>query len=170
MRRNLAPLLGLALLAGGALPATAAQLGLGLHYLHTIKDLSGIDNSSQDDFAPFGSLTWPAGPLRVEADVEWIHDYLGSDGSLFQPSAYGLLSLGTIYGGFGIGTGYLSGDSGGWADNPFYAIRVGTELYLAALTLDVFVSYRFQNASFNDATEDLDLDAIQLAAQVKLGP
>ena len=79
------------------------------------------------------------------------------------------MPCGMFYGGVGIGMGYLTGDDGGWASEPFYALRAGTQLGLAGFAVDAFASYRFQNASFVDGAEDADLDALTFAAQVKFG-
>ena len=169
VNRILGALLGIAIVAGTAGPSTAAQLGAGLHYLRTIDELEEVEEVSQDDFALFGTLTFPLTMLRIEGNVEWVPDYLGSDESLIQPAAYGLLPLGPIYGGVGIGVGYLTGDSGGWATNPFYALRAGLEFGLGGLALDAFAAYRFQSASFIDGASHANLDAFTLAAQIKFG-
>lgn len=167
--RILATLFSLVIVAGVSAPAAAAQLGVGLHYLRTIDDLGDIEGASQDDFSLFGTVTVPVAMLRVEGAVEWTPDYLGSDEHLFQPAAYGLLPLGLLYGGVGIGVGYLTGDGNGWASNPFYALRAGVDLELGGLALDAFASYRFQSASFVDGASNFDLDALTLAAQIKFG-
>lgn len=158
---------GLAIVTAAAMPVSAARLGVGLHYLRTIDEYGDIDGFSQNDFSLFGSVTLPVAMLKVEGDVEWIPDYVGSDNHLIQPAAYGLLDLGLLYGGVGIGIGYLTGDGNGWATNPFYALRAGVELGLAGFAIDAFASYRFQNASFTDGVENIDLDALTLAAQIK---
>lgn len=150
-------------------PAAATQFGAGLHYLRTIDDLGGVEGVSRDDFSVFGSLTVPLAIVKVEGSLEWIPDYLGSDEHLVQPAAWGLLPLGALYGGAGIGIGYLTGDGAGWATNPFYALRAGMEFGLGGLALDAFAAYRFQSASFVEGASHLDLDALTLAAQVKFG-
>jgi hypothetical protein len=157
----------LVIIAGTFSSVEAAQLGAGLHYLRTVDDLGS--EFSQDDFSVFGTLTVPVAMLKIEGNVEWVPDYLGSDEHLIQPAAYGLLPLGPIYGGVGIGIGYLPGDLAGWATNPFYALRAGMDLALGGLALDVFASYRFQNASFVEGASHVDLDALTLAAQIKFG-
>ncbi len=111
-------------------------------------------------------MTLPVAMLRIEGDVEWIPDYLGSDSSLWQPSAYAFLPLGLLYGGVGIGIGYLDGD---WASSPWYGLRAGVDFGLAGLALDGFISYRFQSADFGDEIGKLDLDALTLGAQIKFG-
>ncbi|RKZ12252.1 hypothetical protein DRQ53_03780 [bacterium] len=163
--KSLVAILSLIAVIGIAAPAVAApQLGAGLHYLHTLEDFG--EGFSQHDFSIFGSVTLPVAMLRVEGDVEWIPDYLGGDNSLWQPSAYAFLPLGLIYGGAGIGIGYLDGE---WASNPWYGLRAGVEFGLGGLALDGFLSYRFQSANFGSEIGNLDLDALTLGAQVKFG-
>ena len=169
MTRILVTLLSLVIVAGTFVPAVAAQLGAGLHYLRTIDEYEGVEEVSQDDFSVFGTLTFPVALLKIEGNVEWVPDYLGSDEHLIQPAAYGLLPLGPLYGGVGIGIGYLTGDLAGWATNPFYALRAGMEFGLGGLALDAFASYRVQSASFIEGASNVDLDALTLAAQVKFG-
>lgn len=172
MNRILVIVLVLALVASFSAPAAATQLGAGVHYLRTLDELEELDTAqdvSQDDFSIFGTLTFPAGLVKIEGNVEWVPNYIGSDEHLIQPAAYGLLPLGPLYGGVGIGIGYLTGDGAGWASDPFWALRAGIEFGLGGLALDAFAAYRFQNANFVDGAEDLDLDALTIAAQVKFG-
>lgn len=164
--RALVAVLGLVVVAGMAVPASAAQIGAGLHYLRTLDDNNFAD-PSQDDFALFGTVTIPVVLVQIEGNLEWVPDYL--DENLIQPAVYGKLPLGMVYGSVGIGWGYLTGDGAGWGSNPFYALRAGVEFGLAGLALDAFASYRFQSASFVDGAQNLDLDALTLAAQVKFG-
>jgi len=167
--RTLVVLFAAAAFVGVGTSAHAAQLGAGLHYLRTIDDLGGVESVSQDDFSIFGTVTFPLAMIRLEGNLEWVPDYLGSDEHLIQPAAYGLLPLGLLYGGVGIGIGYLTGDLAGWASNPFYALRAGVDLELGGLAVDAFAAYRFQNASFLEGASNLDLDALTLAAQIKFG-
>jgi hypothetical protein len=156
-------------LVGVAVPASATQLGVGLHYLRTIDEYKDIKDFSQNDFSLFGSVTIPLTLLKIEGDLEWTPDYVGSSNHLIQPAAYGFVDLGLLYGGVGIGIGYLTGDNNGWASNPFYALRAGAEFGLAGFAFDAFASYRFQSASFTDGVGNFNLDALTLAAQIKFG-
>jgi hypothetical protein len=167
--RSLATALSLLLLAVVAIPASAMQIGAGLHYLRTIDDFGGSDEFSQDDFSIFGTLTIPVLMVQVEGNLEWVPNYIGTDEHLIQPAVYGKIPIGPIYGGAGIGIGYLTGDLAGWATNPFYALRAGIEFGLGDLALDAFAAYRFQSANFFDGASNLDLDALTLAAQIKFG-
>lgn len=169
MNRCLIALLSLVLAVTIAVPAVAAQFGVGLHYLRTLDDQGFGDEFSQNDFGFFGSITIPIAIVRIEGQLEWVPDYIGSDENLFQPAAYGLLDIGPIYGGAGIGIGYLTGDNLGWATNPFYALRAGIDIGLGGFAVDVFASYRFQSANFLEGAQNLDLDKLTLAAQIKFG-
>jgi hypothetical protein len=165
--KSLVAALSLIAVIGIATPAVALpQLGIGLHYLRTLEEIQAGSDTHQNDFAVFGSITIPVAIIKIEGDVEWIPDYLGSDSSLWQPSAYGFLSLGLIYGGVGIGIGYLDGE---WASNPWYGLRAGVEIGLAGLALDGFASYRFQSASYGSGAQNFDLDAITFGVQAKFG-
>ena len=151
-------------------PAFATpQLGAGLHYLRTLGDIKEEPEVDENAFAGFGTLTVPLGVVRVEGNVEFVPDYLGSDHWLVQPAAYGLLDFGPAYAGAGIGIGYLDGE---WATNPYYALRAGLLFDLRAVggvTLDVFTSYRFQSATFEETTQNFDMDTLTFAAQLKFG-
>ena len=168
MNRILIALMSLVVAVAIAAPATAGQFGVGLHYLRTLDD-QGFKDFDQNNFSLFGSITIPVAIVRVEGQLEWTPNYIGSDEHLFQPAAYGLMPIGPIYGGVGIGIGYLTGDGAGWATNPFYALRAGIDLGLGGFAVDVFASYRFQSASFADGVSNIDLDALTLAAQIKFG-
>jgi hypothetical protein len=169
LTRTLGILIALVIVAGAWNAAAAAQFGAGLHYLRALEDFDDVEDVSKDDFSLFGTVSFPFAIVKVEAMLEWIPDYLGSDESLIQPAAYGLVPLGPIYGGVGIGIGYLTGDGAGWASNPFYALRAGIEFGLGGLALDAFASYQFQSASFIDGASNVNLDALTLAAQIKFG-
>ena len=170
MNRSLIAVLSLVLAMTIAVPATAAQFGLGLHYLRTIEEIGSSDDGfSQNDWAILGSISIPIAIVRVEGDLEWVPDYLGSDDHLWVPSVHGFLDLGLIYGGVGMGWSYLTGDFGGWATNPWYGLRGGVQFGLGGLSLDGFLSYRFQSASFADGVQNVNLDAFTIGAQIKFG-
>jgi hypothetical protein len=148
--------------------ATAgSRLGGGVHYLRNLGDLkkdSSVD-LSQNSISLMGSYQW-AGPLfKVEADVEYIFDYIGSSNGMWEPQAYVLVG-GMIYGGAGIGIGYIDGD---WQNDPFYALRAGVDLGLAGFDLDIWASYRFQNDDDLKALTGEDLDSLTFAALLRFG-
>jgi len=145
-----------AIITSLAAPAECGSIGAGVHYLKTvgeIKDTAGFDENS---FGLIGSYQHGVSMLRLEGDVEWVKDFGGSDHSMIQPQAYALIGK-TIYGGAGIGIGYIDDK---WQDAPFYALRAGFATPLAAFTLDAFASYRFQNAATLEGLNSDDLDAV----------
>ena len=142
-----------------------SSIGGGIHYLRNLGDLkkdSSVD-LSQDSFSLMGSYQWSGPLLKVEADVEYIFDYIGSSNAMWQPQAYVLVG-GMIYGGAGIGIGYIDGD---WQNDPFYALRAGVNLGLAGLNLDVWASYRFQSDDDLKALTGEDLDSLTFAALLR---
>jgi hypothetical protein len=149
-----------------AIPGTGecgSSMGGGIHYLKTLGSIKDTPDWDPDAIGFLVSYQYEFTLLRVEADVEWIPDYGGTDEALIQPQAWALIGE-SIYGGAGIGIGYWDGD---WQDNPFYAIRAGVDLGLGPVALDAYASYRFQTSKvFEDINED-DLDALTFAAIVR---
>ena len=123
-----------------------AGFGLGLHYLNTLGDMKDAPEFDSSAFGFMGAYSFGPGLINFEADIEWIPDYAFGK-NMVQPQAYAFVGD-FIYGGVGIGIGYIDG---GWQDNPFYALRAGVKITV----LDIFTSYRFQ--SWN-AVEDFDSD------------
>jgi hypothetical protein len=127
-------------------PARAGHsLGGGVEYLKTVGDIKDAEGFDSNAF-------------------EWGPDFGGSGKSLIQPQAYALIGGGLLYGGLGIGTGYIDG---GWWSNPFYALRAGVNLGLAGVSVDVFGLYRFQNADYLDSVDQTDLDSITFGALLR---
>lgn len=139
------------------------SLGGGIHYLRTLGSIKDNSEWDPDAIGFLVSYQYDLTLLRMEADVEWIPDYGGTDEALIQPQAWALLGS-LIYGGIGIGIGYWDGD---WQDNPFYALRAGVDLGLSSVTLDAFASYRFQTSKVFDDIDENDLDALTFGAIVR---
>jgi len=118
------------MLASAGTASAGHQIGGGIHYLATVGDIK--DNPEVDDsnFNFVASYKYSASLISVVADVEFVPDYLGSDEMLYQPQAF-LLVGGFIYGGAGVGFGYIDGE---WFDDPFYALRAGVDIRWAAFT------------------------------------
>jgi hypothetical protein len=154
-----------ALVAISSSPALAIQLGGGIHYLATVGDIKDDDDLEIDDsnFNFVASAKMPFGPLKLETDVEFVPDYLGSDEMLYQPQVFGLIG-GLIYGGAGIGWGYIDGE---WFDNPFYALRAGVDLPVGKLHLDINANYRFLSAEALEGADEEDLDSVTFGAIVR---
>jgi hypothetical protein len=148
------------LFAGTAL---AGQLGGGIHYLATVGDIKDSPGIKDHNFNFVASYRQALTLLSIEADVEFVPDYLGSDKMLYQPQAYALIG-GFIYGGAGIGWGYIDGD---WLDDPFYALRAGVNVPLGKLHLDVNASYRFLHTKALESLDDSSLDSVTFGAIVR---
>ena len=161
-------LLLVALLVTTASPAFAglSKLGAGLHYLHNLGDLKNetLNDLEKDSFGIIGSYQFTPGLFKLEGDVEYVFNYLGTDNAMWEPSAWGLTS-GMLYGGGGIGIGYTDGD---WQKNPWYALRAGLNFPLAKLDLDTYATYRFQSAGDLGAVVD-DLNSLTFAAVIRFG-
>ena len=136
--------------------AECGSIGAGVHYLKTVGEIKDTPGFDENAFGLIGSYQHGVSMLRLEGDVEWINDFGGSDHSMIQPQAYALIGK-TIYGGVGIGIGYIDDK---WQDAPFYALRAGFAMPLAALTLDAFASYTFQDAETLEGATSEDLDAV----------
>lgn len=153
-----------------SVPASAQhRLGAGLHYLRNLGDITDtpVDSLdfSQDSFGIVGSYQYDGGIAKLEADLEYIFDHVGTGEAMWEPSIWGLVGT-MLYGGIGMGIGYTDGE---WQQNPFYALRAGTNLSFATFGLDLFATYRFQS---NEDLENLtgeDLDSITFAALVRFG-
>ena len=161
MKRILLTLMVL-LIPLGFLGATAtdsqAGLGLGVHYLNTLGDLKDHAEFDSSNFGFLGAYTLGAGLINFEVDVEWIPNYVGSH-DMIQPSAFAFVG-GFIYGGVGMGIGYINSD---WQSDPFYALRAGVKLAM----LDIFTSYRFQKWSDVEGATSDDLNSLTFGAMFK---
>jgi hypothetical protein len=139
------------------------RFGGGLHYLRTLGDIKDVPEFDANSLGFLASYEYTLTLLKIEGDLEWIPDFGGSDKSLWVPQAWGLIGS-MIYGGVGIGIGYIDGD---WQDNPFYALRAGVDLGLGGLGLDVFASYQFQTTKVFEEFESDDLNSITFGAIVR---
>ena len=142
------------------------SIGGGLHYLHNLADIknsSGIDWNN-DSFGIIGSFQHStAGLLKLEADVEYIFDFAGSNKSMWIPSGWALAGH-MIYGGAGIGIGHINGD---WQSDPFYALRAGVNIPLTKMNLDAFGTYQFQKDDDLKKLTGEDLDSVTFAAVLR---
>jgi hypothetical protein len=145
--------------------AGGSRIGGGLHYLRNLADIqddSGIDWDN-NSFGIIGSFQHQTTLLKLEADVEYVFNYAGTDEAMWIPSGWALLGQ-TIYAGAGIGVGYIDGE---WQNDPFYALRAGVDLPLGGMSLDVFGTYQFQkDEDFEDLTGE-DLDSVTFAAVLR---
>ena len=167
MKKLLAVLLIVAAASTTATIANAAgtSIGAGLHYLRNLGDIDEDESLdlTKDSFGLIGSVKSNFGLLSLDAQVEYIFDYAGTDEAMVIPAAY-LLAGNFIYGGAGIGIGHFDGE---WQSDPFYALRAGVNLPLGGLSLDAYGTYLFWS---DDDLEDLtgeDLDSVTLAAVLR---
>jgi hypothetical protein len=157
-------LCGLLIVIAG--PASAGtRIGGGIHYLQTLGDIKDSPGFDENAIGFLGSVAFTGTMVRFEADLELVPDYAGSDEMLFQPQGYVLLGD-FIYGGAGIGMGYLG--EFGWQD-PFLALRAGVDFMLGGLDLDVFTTYRFQKAKDLESTTSDDLNSLTFGALIRFG-
>jgi hypothetical protein len=84
---------------------------------------------------------------------------------MIQPQGYAMIGD-FIYGGAGVGIGYIDGD---FQSNPFYALRAGVDFFLGGLDLDAFASYRFQKAKDLQGFGSDDLNTITFGALIRFG-
>ncbi|HET6348090.1 MAG TPA: hypothetical protein VFH88_03310 [Candidatus Krumholzibacteria bacterium] len=140
--------------------SAGSSIGGGLHYLHAVKDIDKNTTLDKNSFSILGSYMFGLGLVSVEAQVEYVFNYAGTDHSMWTPSAWAV-THGLIYAGAGIGIGYSNGD---WQDDPFYALRAGVNLPLAAFKLDAYATYQFQNGGQLKTVTGEDLDSVTLAA------
>jgi hypothetical protein len=166
MSRWILGLVVISVCLGGVVDIAAAghRFGGGLHYLLTVGDIKDHPEWDENAVGIIGSYQYAPGLLKLELDVEWVPSY-GGNSSLIEPQAW-LLIGGLIYGGGGIGIGYIESS---WQDNPWYALRLGSNLKLGSLGLDIFASYRFQSTSDLEGFESSDLDAVTFGAILRFG-
>ena len=160
--------LALGLFMGAGVAQAHSRLGGGLHYLRNLGDIkedtSGGDlDLSQDSFSLIGSYQYVAPILKIEGDVEYIFDYVGTGEGMWEPSVWGLIGN-LIYGGIGMGIGYTNDE---WQNNPFYALRAGVDLPLGGMGLDLFATYRFQSDPNLEELTGEDLDSLTFAALLR---
>ncbi len=142
--------------------AYALSVGGGVHYLRNLGEIE--DNGYEaNSFSIIGSVQFPLAMLKLEADVEYMFDLMGTDEAAWLPQAYALVG-GMIYGGVGIGIVNFDGE---WADDPFYNLRAGVNLPLSSMSLDLYATYQFWNdEQLEDLTGD-DLDSITFAGVLR---
>ena len=139
------------------------QLGGGIHYLKTLGSIKDHPEWDSNAIGFLVSYRYKMPLIKIEADLEWVSDYGGSDKTLFQPQAW-LIVGGLIYGAGGIGGSHIDG---GWLDNPFYGLRLGVDLTLLGLNFDAFTSYRFQSSKVFEEIDQDDLDALTFGLLVR---
>jgi len=168
MKRTLV-LASIALVAVAAFSSEAAaglRIGGGVHYLKTVGDLKDATEFDDQSIGFLAGVKLPGPLLTFEGDIEVVPDYAGSDELLWQPQGYAFVGN-FLYGGVGIGIGYLG--ELGWQSDPFYALRAGVNFVIGSLDLDAFLSYRFQKADDLSALGSDDLNTLTLGAMIFFG-
>ncbi len=142
----------------------AHRLGGGVNYWVFIDDID-VEDIDEDGFSYLASYQFRPSFIGFQADVEFLPDLFGEDA--IAPAAYLLVGQ-AIYGAAGIGILSVDGE---WADDPFFAFKVGLDLeFLPSLFLDISASYRFNSeADLEDAVESIDTDTVFLGAAVRIG-
>jgi hypothetical protein len=142
--------------------AADTSLGAGVHYLRNLGDIedNGFEKGS---ISVLGSLQFGVSMLKLEADLEYMFDLMGTDQGAWLPQAYVLVG-GMIYGGLGIGTVEYDGE---WSNDPFYNLRAGVELPLSAMALDLYATYQFWNDDQLESLTGDDLDSITFAGVLR---
>ncbi len=165
MKKTMLALLAVAIATTSIVSVSSAgsSIGGGLHYLRNIGDIDKNTELSKDSFSILGSYMYSMPMIKIEGQVEYVFDYANSDNSMWIPQAYVLVG-GMIYGGAGIGIGRIDGE---WTSDPFYTLRAGVNLPLAALNLDVYGTYMFWTDDDLKAATGEDLDSVTLAAVLR---
>lgn len=135
------------LLAAQSVFAGVHRLGGGVNYNLSAKNLieTGSFNADKLSFLVSYQFVPPVFPVKFQGDVEI---YPTGAGTVIIPQAHALLG-GLIYCGLGIGVPYADGKFG----DPLYNVRLGTDIPLSSLHLDINANYKFtdfdQLGSFN---------------------
>ncbi len=139
------------------------SLGAGIHYMKTVGDIKDAPEFDENAYNLVASAQMSLLMFKVEGDVEWVPDYGGSDESLLMPQVLVLFG-GLLYGGAGIGSGYIDGE---WFDKPFYSLRLGVDIPLGPIGVDINANYRFMDTSVFESADSEDLDSVTFGAIVR---
>ena len=138
------------------------KIGAGAHYMKTVGDIKDAEGFDSNALNLVLALKMGLGLIALEGDSEWVLDYGGSSKTLWLPQVFALVG-GLIYGGAGIGIGYLDGE---WFDRPVYSLRAGVNLPLGPVAVDVNASYQFMNSSAFEDVDSEDLDSVTFGALI----
>jgi hypothetical protein len=153
-------------LTAAARADTVQRVGLGVGYWTKVGSI---------DYKPVDTegLTWllsyqaKVAPLvKLELDAEFLPDkFGGASRKVIAPEAFVVVGYG-LYAAAGIGIYYNTED--GFADNPFYALRVGLDFpVLPYLHADLSVSYHFEHWKELDGF-DINKDTLEAGAALRL--
>lgn len=155
--------LALFILPGAHAGENVHRIGGGVNYWVALDDLD--EDFDKDGLSYLVSYQFRAALLGLQVDVELLPDLFGENA--IAPAAYVVLGS-TLYGAAGIGIVNWDGD---FADDPFFAFKVGLDLELLPnIYLDISGSYRFNSEiDWDDAVDAIDTDTVFLGAAVRLG-
>lgn len=129
------------------------RLGAGVRYNAAASDIGDFDSDGLSYLISYQFV--PADLFKLEADVEIMPSSLTGTETAFVPQVYAILG-GTLYAGLGIGIAYMDGE---FADDPVYNIRLGVDIPLGAIHIDINANYRFTDF---DQVSDFESDNIQV--------
>lgn len=144
------------------------RVGAGLTYWYALDDIDfgDFDRNGASWFLSYQSRG--AYLIGWEADLEMMPEgFMASAEKVYAPQAYVIAGT-SLYGAAGIGWYYSDGE---WADEPFYALRAGTELMLVpGIHLDLSANYRFSRwGNLKDEDINIDTDTVMLGAALRIG-
>ncbi len=152
----------LAVLTSQVSQAASHRIGGGVIYDRALSDLGEDFDSDSLSWIVSYQLVPESLLLKLEADLEiFPSGSTGADSTLYIPQGY-LLVGGKFYGGLGAGMRYYDGD---WDNDPIYAIRVGFDLPVSSVHIDLNSNYRF--VEFDQLIDDFDTDRITLGLQLR---
>ena len=157
--------LALLLAPAHAGPSLGHSIGGGGHYYRTVDDVK-ITDIDEDGVGWYISYQYRGSQTgALEIDFEFLPDgFAGAEEDVYAPQLY-LIGGEGFYGGIGIGWYYADSE---WADDPFYALRMGVNFELGpGLFLDINGNYRFTKWD-TDITRDIDTDTVTLAAALRV--
>ena len=142
----------------------AHRIGGGVNYWVFLDDID-VDNIDKEGFSYLVSYQYRPTLIGLQADVEFLPDMFGEDA--IAPAGYLVVGQ-AIYGAAGAGILNLDGE---WADDPFFALKVGLDLEaLPGIFLDISASYRFNSETdLEDAVDAIDTDTVFLGAAARIG-
>jgi hypothetical protein len=137
------------------------RIGVGVHYMETVGDIKDAEGFDTNAFNALLAAKRDFGLIVIELDSEWSFDYGGTDHTLWMPQAFAFLDFGLLYGGAGIGAGYLDQE---WFDNPVYSLRAGVKVGLGRFEVDINASYQFLSTKVLESIDSDSLDSVTFGA------
>ena len=139
------------------------KIGAGVHYMETVGDIKDAEGFDSGALNLLLGARLGLGLITIEGDSEWALDYAGSDHTLWLPQVFALVDLRLLYGGVGIGAGYINQE---WFDHPIYTLRAGINLPLGPVSVDVNANYQFMSTTLADDLDTDDLNSVTFGAIV----